>query len=74
VKGIIDHHVLNLHHVVERLGVSVWDWVFLASGVVLVVIGGLLLAGDRGGAGGPHRRGGTVALASGRPADHPSWP
>jgi uncharacterized membrane protein len=28
VEGIIDHHVLNIHHVVERLGVSIWDWLF----------------------------------------------
>ena len=39
VEGIIDHHILNLHHVVEALGVSMWDWLFLASGVVLIVVG-----------------------------------
>jgi uncharacterized membrane protein len=32
VEGIIDHHVLHVHHVVERLGVSVWDWAFLGVG------------------------------------------
>lgn len=48
VEGIIDHHVLHVHHVVERLGVSVWDWVFLGSGVVLIAAGwGLIAAGRR---------------------------
>jgi uncharacterized membrane protein len=40
VEGVIDHHVLHLHHVVERLGVSVWDWAFLGiGGVGFIVIG-----------------------------------
>jgi len=39
VEGIIDHHILNLHHVIQALGHSVWDWLFLASGVVLIAIG-----------------------------------
>lgn len=42
VEGVIDHHILHLHHVVEKLGVSVFDYAFLASGVVLVA-GGLQL-------------------------------
>ena len=43
VEGLIDHHVLHVHHVVERLGPSVWDWAFLASGVVLVAAGWALI-------------------------------
>jgi uncharacterized membrane protein len=39
IEGIINHHILNLHHVLEALGVSMWDWLFLASGVLLVVVG-----------------------------------
>ncbi len=39
VEGVLDHHVLHLHHVVERLGPSVYDWAFLASGVLLIVLG-----------------------------------
>lgn len=39
VEGIVNHHILGLHHVIERLGVSAWDWLFLASGVVLIAIG-----------------------------------
>jgi uncharacterized membrane protein len=41
VEGIIDHHILHLHHVVERLGVSLYDYAFLASGVIFIA-GGLL--------------------------------
>ena len=47
VEGVIDHHILHVHHVVERLGVSVWDWVFLGSGVVLMLAGWLWIRTDR---------------------------
>lgn len=46
VEGIINHHILHVHHVVERLGVSVWDWVFLGSGVVLLLLGYALIRAD----------------------------
>ena len=36
VEGVIDHHLLNLHHVYERAGQSVWDWLFLAFGAALI--------------------------------------
>lgn len=39
IEGLIDHHVLHLHHVVESAGVSTWDYAFLASGVLLIAIG-----------------------------------
>src|SRR4051812_16657025 len=39
VEGLIDHHLLGIHHVVERLGVSVFDYAFLASGVVFILVG-----------------------------------
>ena len=47
VEGIIDHHILNLHHVIERLGVSIWDWLFLASGVILIVVGHMMARSER---------------------------
>ena len=47
VEGVIDHHLLDLHHVVERLGVSIWDWLFLASGVLLIVIGWAMMRNPR---------------------------
>lgn len=48
VEGVIDHHVLHVHHVVDRLGVSVWDWAFLGSGVVLIIVGVAMIRGDSG--------------------------
>jgi len=39
VEGVVDHHLLGVHHVYERLGQSAWDYAFLAWGV------GMLLAG-----------------------------
>lgn len=39
VEGIVSHHLLALHHVVQTLGASVWDWLFLASGVALIAAG-----------------------------------
>jgi uncharacterized membrane protein len=46
VEGLIDHHILHVHHVVERLGVSAWDYAFLGSGVLFLVIGWLLIRSD----------------------------
>jgi len=43
VEGIIDHHLLQVHHVRDDLGAPLsWDLAFLASGVLLVVGGWLL--------------------------------
>jgi uncharacterized membrane protein len=42
IEGIIDHHILKLHHVVQRAVDPTqlyWDLVFLASGVLLIWIG-----------------------------------
>ncbi len=44
IEGIIDHHLLGLHHVVERLDLSVWDWLYLGSGVALIAVGHLMAA------------------------------
>lgn len=48
VEGVIDHHILHLHHVVERLGISAWDYAFLGSGVMLVLVGFNLMRGKEG--------------------------
>lgn len=42
-EGIIDHHILHVHHVVERLGVSIYDWAFLGSGIVFGVVGVVMM-------------------------------
>ena len=47
IEGTIDHYILGVHHVVERLGLSIWDAVFLASGVALIVLGWWLVRSDR---------------------------
>lgn len=43
VEGMIDHHILGIHHVVERLGLSMYDYIFLASGLVFIMIGLVLI-------------------------------
>lgn len=47
VEGVINHHLLHVHHVVERLGISIWDYVFLGSGVLLIVGGWGIIWSDR---------------------------
>jgi uncharacterized membrane protein len=43
VEGIVDHHLLGVHHVRDDLGAPLsWDLGFLALGVVLLVGGWLL--------------------------------
>ncbi len=39
VEGIIDHHLLQLHHVVEARGQSIYDLLFLAAGLAFCVGG-----------------------------------
>ncbi len=41
IEGLIDHYILHIHHVVERLGLSGFDHAFLASGVIFTVGGWL---------------------------------
>lgn len=42
IEGTINHHLLQLHHVYETAGLSIWDYIFLVSGACLVATGGLL--------------------------------
>jgi uncharacterized membrane protein len=39
IEGMIDHHLLGLHHVYERLGLSLWDYAFLVWGAVMIAAG-----------------------------------
>lgn len=39
IEGIIDHHILHLHHVVERHGQSIYDVLFLLSGIIFIIGG-----------------------------------
>ena len=44
VEGIIDHQILGIHHVVEYADNKLpYDLAFLASGVILMLIGGALI-------------------------------
>jgi uncharacterized membrane protein len=47
VEGVIDHHILHIHHVVEGENHLVWDLAFLASGVVLIGVGLALIRAGR---------------------------
>jgi uncharacterized membrane protein len=47
VEGIIDHHVLHIHHVTETHDHLVWDLAFLASGLLLIGIGWALIHAGR---------------------------
>jgi hypothetical protein len=40
VEGVMNHHVLHLHHVVEQRGESIFDVAFLLFGVLLILAGG----------------------------------
>jgi uncharacterized membrane protein len=39
VEGVVDHHVLQVHHVYEAGGQSSWDWAFLGWGVAFIALG-----------------------------------
>ena len=40
VEGMVDHHILGIHHVRDDLGAPLgWDLAFLASGVVFIAVG-----------------------------------
>jgi uncharacterized membrane protein len=46
VEGVLDHQVLQLHHVYENGSHPLWDLAFLAAGLALVVLG-VFLCGSR---------------------------
>jgi uncharacterized membrane protein len=39
VEGLIDHHILGIHHIVERLGLSIYDYTYLAFGIIFILAG-----------------------------------
>jgi uncharacterized membrane protein len=48
VEGIINHHLLHIHHVTETHNHLIWDLAFLASGLLLIGIGWTMIrAGHR---------------------------
>ena len=49
VEGIIDHHILGIHHVRSGPDQLFWDLAFLAFGAVLVAVGWIVVRGGRAG-------------------------
>ena len=49
VEGIVDHHVLTIHHVREGSNQTAWDLAFLAFGGLLVIGGWALTRSQKGG-------------------------
>jgi uncharacterized membrane protein len=47
IEGVIDHQILGVHHVHTGADQLAWDLGFLASGVVFLVVGGLLVRDGR---------------------------
>ncbi len=43
IEGIINHHVLHLHHVMETPNHLLADLMFLASGIILLAVGVFLM-------------------------------
>ncbi|CAN5749549.1 DUF2243 domain-containing protein [soil metagenome] len=47
VEGVIDHHILGVHHVVEGAGHPWYDLAFLASGVIFLAGGSAAIHSGR---------------------------
>lgn len=46
VEGVIAHYILGIHHVIEAVGLSIYDHAFVTSGVLFSLAGwGLIRAG-----------------------------
>ena len=46
VEGLIDHHLLKLHHVYEPMGLSMWDYLFLLWGAAMLMGGSIVAHRD----------------------------
>ena len=46
VEGVIDHHILHIHHVTETDNHLIYDEAFLASGGVMIIAGWLIIGRD----------------------------
>jgi len=43
VEGLVDHEILQVHHVYQNGSHLLWDMVFLASGVIFILTGALIV-------------------------------
>jgi uncharacterized membrane protein len=48
VEGVINHHILHIHHVTETANHLTWDLAFLGSGVLFAAAGLYLIHAARG--------------------------
>jgi len=48
IEGLIDHELLGIHHVVEAGNHLLWDMAFLASGVLLILMGWATIRASHG--------------------------
>jgi uncharacterized membrane protein len=46
VEGLVDHHILRIHHVRETGNQTAWDLAFLAVGMLLAIAGWALVRRD----------------------------
>jgi uncharacterized membrane protein len=50
VEGIIDHHLLGIHHVNETVAReywSLWDIAFTVSGAAMIIVGWMIMRGGQ---------------------------
>ena len=48
VEGIIDHHILKIHHVIQLADNHLlYDLAFLASGLLLIIVGIIIIRAGR---------------------------
>ena len=57
VEGVLDHHILHIHHVTETANHLIWDLAFLGSGVLMIIVGWLVIGRST-----PDRAGETRAV------------
>jgi uncharacterized membrane protein len=56
VEGLVDHHLLGIHHVRDDLGAPLgWDLAFLVFGAALIGLGATLARAGQAGASGQIR-------------------
>jgi uncharacterized membrane protein len=54
IEGILDHYIFQIHHVVERAGLSVYDHIFIGASLLLILAGYTLMKGSSLQDKGPH--------------------
>jgi uncharacterized membrane protein len=42
LEGLFNHYIFSTHHVVERLGLSIYDHLFLVAGMLFIAVGARL--------------------------------